>query len=371
MPRMLTAEVVREVDSERWNSLVQSVPEGTFYQTTFRASFIKKVYGGEAIYVIVRDGREVLGILLIHKNLYKYDLFGGLPGHIRRRIFRALSPLIGAYMWTAGPLILAPDRMQEVCSLILKTVDDLAKTEGIICISGAVPPVFPPGKRTALDSVFTSCGYGQELAATFLLDLTCSIEDLWKNLHRGARKNLRKAERQGVGFREVANKEEFNRCWEIYLEECKRNRLVGARFNRDSLYEWRVSHEDVLQHFLAEIDGVPLAVISVVTLNGMMNEVSPTTVSRYAMEHGIWAGDVAKWGVIKWGQEKGLRVYDLAGVAPSPTTLKEEGIHRFKSKWHGEYVEYYAYGKVYRKRTQAAFRLLQRVKDRPWKGERA
>jgi len=69
-------EMSQEIDREWWNSLVQSVPEGTIFQTKYWADYLKEWARVEPIYLTVRNKEnKVVGILLFFKEAHLTDAF--------------------------------------------------------------------------------------------------------------------------------------------------------------------------------------------------------------------------------------------------------------------------------------------------------
>ena len=95
---------ISKLSPRNWDQLVASVPEGTIYQTTRWAQFIKQYVGGEPFFITVHQDTNIVGLLLIHKEgLHQQFLklyFGAtLTVPLSKYLFPTLT-------WRYGPLVL-------------------------------------------------------------------------------------------------------------------------------------------------------------------------------------------------------------------------------------------------------------------------
>ena len=89
--------------------------------------------------------------------------------------------------------------------------------------------------------------------------------------------------------------------------------------------------------------------IGVWAFNGIINEFGAVR-SLYGAKKNLYAGDILKWEIIKWGNADGLRCYDLEGVSPDPQSEKDAAIRQFKEKWGGMLKRYGIFTKRYSRR---------------------
>jgi len=175
-------------------------------------------------------------------------------------------------------------------------------------------------------------GFKSKEAATFIVDLTKDIDELWYGLEKhSARKNVERAMERGVIIETVEDEDGFIEYFKVLNETRIRNSVKPYRYAH--VYKlWRMlSSKNVMKCFVAKKGNRTLAGIMISIFNGYINEWGSGQ-STYAIENKLYANDLLKWHIIKWGHEQGYRYYDLTGVNPNPQTPKEQGIYRFKAK---------------------------------------
>ena len=119
--------IFNKVDEEWWNSLIKSAPEGTIFQTTYWADYLKKWISAEPLYLVIKNrNREVVGMLLAFKEA---NLIYHCAG--KRFLFPAiwfLKKILPVSTFHEGPLILTSQNQPEILQTLLFA---LQKVSGI------------------------------------------------------------------------------------------------------------------------------------------------------------------------------------------------------------------------------------------------
>lgn len=158
-------------------------------------------------------------------------------------------------------------------------------------------------------------------AATILLDLTKSEDDLMSDMAKKTRQYIRKSSSGDFQIKMIKNKNELGKCLDIYHQTATR---AGFPLHSDEYYYDVFSklgdHSPV---FAAYIDDQPIAFLwlaisadTAYELYGGMNEDGQRMRANYAL----------KWHAIKKCQEWGLTRYDFGG-------LLDGGVTTFKMGW--------------------------------------
>jgi lipid II:glycine glycyltransferase (peptidoglycan interpeptide bridge formation enzyme) len=345
---MIKIEVKKEVDKEEWNSLVASVPEGCIFQTTYFAEYLKHSNRITPFYLIAKDeDGEIVGILLCFKSSLAQDFF--LHKHLSNFIIPLAKRLMSIISWHYGPVVLDKGNLLEIINIFLKEVDSLAKKENAYLIKNVTFPIYNRSIDFEMIKIcFEENGFTTKKWATFLVDLKQPIDTIWKNLKGGAtRTPIRKSLRHGICVR-IAKEEDLADYLKI-LREFRNRAKLGLPPVYPNREMWDIFTENNnLKIFLAEKEQNLLAAVPILIYNGMAIQFALAR-SDFCYNHRIDANDLLQWKVIKFCNGKGYKVYDLVGVSPNPKSDAEKGIYFFKSKWGGEYVEYYMHSKVYSK----------------------
>ncbi len=315
-----------------WDDVVSSVPEGSIFQSAAWGRYLRRM-GHEVFYLLARDATGLaVGSLLAFGENRRSDDRGGEGKPMTRVVKRLSACLFPALRFIGGPLVYDRDRLDEVNDAIILEVNRLGRRRRVFQVHGTAP--FHGGHQ--LSSSWTTTASSQW--ATCLIDLRLPKEQLWKNLHRSARKSVRRAREQGVVGRRMEDGGEIG----SYLRLLHQTRHdlgldMPPAYPDETMWE-SLGTTGHLQIFFAEIDGRLCHGLGVLVFNGVLYEIG---VARdVAGLVGAGAGDIVKWDIIRWGTATGQREYDLAGVSPNPLDAKEEGIRRYKEKFGGAYVEY-------------------------------
>ena len=335
-------EVSRRVDEEWWNSLVQSVPEGTIFQTTYWADFSREWANLEPIYLTVRDRQNrAVGLLLCFKGAYLSDTLSRRPfASVTTSLLRTILPM---YTWLAGPLVLEKESWQEIFAPILSWLKHAACGNAI---KGTLPLVFSEPFQEEAEKYFIENGFDATLWATFLVDLTLDEDVLWNSLSKTRRWEIRSCPKRGVAVDRIGSEEELERYYELLLEARKRLGLDLPPYFPNTTMWKHLREKGAVEVFVAKQNNRWLAALGVLCFNNILLEIAAAQ-SDYAVRNKLYASELIQWEIIKWGHENGYKTYDLAGASPNPTTTKEKGIYVFKAKWGGELVNYCTYNKQF------------------------
>lgn len=162
---------------------------------------------------------------------------------------------------------------------------------------------------------------------TIILDLNKTEADLLSAMSKKTRQYIRKSSAEKINIKRVHNRDDFDKCMQIYRDTAKR-----ARFELHSYQYYLDAFEKMGDHsqlFAAFYDDQPIAflwlAISASTayeLYGGMDAMGQQLRSNYAL----------KWYAIRKCKEWGLERYDFGG-------LIDGGVSTFKLTWVDEPTE--------------------------------
>lgn len=303
-----------------WNEFLAQSEFGTFYQTSFYADYALKEAGLKPVFLRAEENGRTTGQLLLLKGSRFQNFLANQPLHfITTKLSRALIP---SYSWVYGPVC----NDDAAASALLSKAVEVSK--GKISNCNAHP-------LSNFVAAFSRAGFKKRPWATFLIDLSLSEEDLWKNVDSSARKLVNRTLEQ-VEVKQVESEAEYRSYHDVVNENRKRNGVAPYRYSPLLWELWRKTGSGGV--FIAKRNGEVLAGLGVSSFKGYLNEWGAGTSSK-ALSEKIYAQDAVKWSVIKWAKAKGFRYFDLTGVNPTPENDKEKGIFRFKEKWGGKLVE--------------------------------
>ncbi len=309
----------RGVDGDEWDAFVASRPQGDLLQTS-------------------RWGRVKAKSLDVHRVGLR-DSAGDLTGGaqiLSRRIpgFTAIGYV------PYGPIA----DTTEVVSMVIDELEQAARTLGLCALL-----VQPPRSGPVVEDVLVERGYrpaGIEVAtnATVEVDLRQSLDEIRAGCDRSRRKNLNRADREGVKVRR-GDDSDIEAFHALHVLSAERNGFLPMSL--DYLHrQWHALRPDHVELFLAEIDGVALAGGLATAFNGRADFKltgwldSPD--SRRANTN-----DAVQWAMFEWAKEAGLHTFDVGGLPRSDAELLLSGVDwtrdqfvgggtPFKTAWGGE-----------------------------------
>jgi len=333
-------EIKKDLAKKKWNKWLLKSYNAHLFQSKQWADYLQELSGLKPYYLMIYDNKKICGQLLFFKAPYTYNK--SLKGI--SRFFEPLIKSIYVLTWKNGPIIHEKDEFSHILSLILNEVE---KSDRISLIYDINCPIYDNIEHKKCKKVLKINKYDTKLWATFIIDLSLDIEVLWRNIKKEARRNVKRCEKNGVNIiitKEYADIENYCKI----IEEHKKRQ--GYEMNFEDCVKWIELQlkflKDNFNLFMAYYRNKPISGLITWDFNGIINEVGVAH-SYYALKNKIYAQDLIKWNIIKWGKENKKKLYDLTGVNPNPKTEKEKGIYRYKSKWGGKFTKYKIYSKCF------------------------
>lgn len=339
-------KVSSQMDKDYWDGLIKKSPQATLFQTANWAKFMTEFLHATPYYIVALKGDEPVGFALLLK-----ECLGSR--YLRRRLLWRISiPMLKVvapfYRVEYGPVVLEPYKEEgaEILKVIIHSIENITKMKPFKTVE-IIPPVIENHLKDVYKKCLVESGFSSRGHATFVIDLSKDISELWRGLKKSVRKNIKRTIKRGVNI-EIRNGKDAVRVYAELLEKEKRRQGRKVPFSNfyDNIF-LKTKHLNEDQHaiILAKVDDKYISALSILSFNGIVHEMGVANTS-YALENKLYAQDLIKWKVIEWEKKNNQRYYDLTGVSPNPKTKKEIGIYKFKEKWGGEFIKYNIYRKT-------------------------
>jgi len=328
--------IIKQNVGKEWNELVKTHNLATFHQTSNYAEYWQHTRGQPSYFISIMNGNDVVALLVLHKASLlqrrletKFQKFS-----FSSSIFSFVKNVKTLYIWEYGPLIFNNNYKSEIFSEINK----LKKI-----FKGHIDGSFHPLEETS--SQLIKDGWTEKKLGTFLIDLTLSEDELWKNIdRRSGRKAVNRAQKNEIKIKIIENLDDLQIHHKLLNEGRKIANLPQTPY-RNVEAAWNTLKDVGLCGFIAWLDNTPLASTIMTTFNGYINEMGFAR-SKLDLENLYCATDLIKWHIIQWGHKSGLKTFDLSGVDPYSEDKKLRGIFNFKKKWGGILHDWYHYSSV-------------------------
>jgi hypothetical protein len=354
------------VNEKIWNeALGEAGPNGTLFQSTYWAGYLKKTFGDRPLYVESLDKKgNIEGLLLAVESCYaKHPSLTllGARGRVFGRLYkRVLSPafhrMLPFIFWEGGPIILPRFSEQETVQRetlyrkIIERVVEEAARRNCYEIKIARPPFFDDQSV-----MYSSLGFQKKRMGTMLIRLDQPIDVIWGRIERKTRQIIRRTMEKSVEFNKVDKLEELEEFYGVCVQKSERTETKIYPF---SYYAnlWKFFYpRNMIVSFTLSLKDTPLGVLTFLMHNKIIHIHSGGD-SDYARLNKMEATRALIWHMVEWAHEIGFKYFDLAGVELYKMDAgykKAIDICAFKSKWGGQLVEYHDYERKLQERKLA------------------
>lgn len=330
-----TVKISTKINEKEWNNNLAQSSASTVYQTYNWQKLYHEAFNSKPIfiYVINNDG-NIVGQLacLIHEKMLWED-----ANILSKKIGRALK-LSTSLWWYHGPIIHDRDNRNQILSIILSSVDKIAKENKVVNIRGISSPLdeqFPI-------EVFQRFGYNSESRLTFIIDLNQNIDDLYNSLKKDTRYYIRKSEKEGFEFETSKDMEGLIKLQDLKIAAKKREGKKPILDRKFYKKHWQIMHNNGFEEILIAKDKDEIfGTILTLFFNGNMIQHALANSPKKDL-----VGTFLTWNTIKWAQKMKFRTFDFAGVDPNPKTEKEKGIYFYAAKFGGKKINQFSYTKI-------------------------
>jgi len=322
-------------NENEWNDNLSKSSGSTIYQSYNWQKLYHEAFGSQPIFItITNDEGNVVGQLacLIHKQMLWED-----ANALSKKIGNVLK-LGTSLWWYHGPIIHDEINYETILSIILSSVDKIAKENNVVNIRGISSPL---AKQFSIND-FQKFDYNCESRLTFVIDYDKSTDELYNSLKKDTRYYIRKSEKEDYEFQIAENVDAMTKFQDLKVES---NILEGKKpFRNDKFWQkhWEIMkkhgfEELVLAKNKNEIEGTIILLI----FNGnVIQHALANSPGKYLV------GTFLTWNTIKWIEKMKFKTFDFAGVDPSPKTEKEKGIYFYAAKFGGKKISFFSYTKI-------------------------
>lgn len=323
--------IVDALDRDSWAEYVHAHPKGSIFHTPEMFEVFRGAKRHKPLLLAALDATGEIVALLV--SVQVQTLPDPLGAFSSRTIFYA-EPLCrqndtGAAALRA--LITAHDAQMRHRSLFAE-----------------IRPLYAAGlERAALEG----SGYSYADYLNYIGDLTCPLDELWQNMSRQCKGNIRHGKREGVTVTAVTDPGELETVYQLLQASYEHARVPMAD---KSLFEsaFRILlPRGMLRINLAYHAGTPIGADLILLYRNYVFD----WYRGLERVKSFYPGECLVWHQIEWAKQQGFAIYDFAGAGYPNVPY---GVREFKAKFGGKQVSYGRYRRVYAPRQLA---LAERV----------
>lgn len=271
-------------------------------------------------FLVTNENNQILGSLVAITFTEKNGILKSLSTHTTIR---------------GGPIVDDSEAGFKICQLLLTEYEKKVK-------NSIYTRIYPLKQNKSAEEAVISQNYVSEGYLNFLIDLNRSEEEIMGGLHKGKRKNIRRAQqRKDLRLEHIKDRDEIPIFYDILKETHSNAEIPLADISLFfSVYDILVPKK--LAHFVfAYKDEKPVACRLLLTYK---KEIIDWYAASYKESHSYHPNDFLVWQIICWGIENGYKLFDFGGAG---VPEEDYGPRVFKSEFGGTEVNYGRFTKVH------------------------
>jgi len=310
-------KIIDDIRKEDWASFVYSHPRGNIFQT-------------EEIYDVYKDTKNYLPIKLFCIDEDTGELVGVLVGSLIKDLNNVLSTYLSRSVIQGGPLAL--NNSSQISESLLLEYDKYAGKKSVIT---EIRHLFDCPDLHNIGS------YKFEGHLNFLINLNQSEDQLWTQIHKSRRKNIKNAEKEGVIVEEMAEENLIPAFYDLLNETYRKVKTPLADISLFKSAFNKLVPKNMVKFFLLKRNNEYVGARSVLVYKGLVYD----WYAGSSQEASFLSPDSCLvWHILKWGIQNNYKTFDFGGGG-KPNV--EYGPREFKRRFGGELVNYGRSNKVH------------------------
>jgi lipid II:glycine glycyltransferase (peptidoglycan interpeptide bridge formation enzyme) len=345
---MYKIQILTNVNGDKWNKDLLQSYYSTFYQTF---EYLKFSANQESfpIFVNILDDEErivsQLGILIIRTTA----LYGS---HLFRKILKIISSISSRGVWLYGPVIHTGDKEErkEILKTMIDATTNILEKYNLVFIEGYSPPLDDSIDEDFINE-YKKNGYSVNKYVTFITNLKKPLEEIWGNVQKYTKTNVKRAEKRGISVKKL---ETFNEAKEnivLFQKWSETKGLTISDLNQELEKFWDRHNSGFEKTFLAYKDQQLVSSITISCFNEVI--IPLQVINSYSIDARNLAGPALTWKAIKESKKLGFKIYDITG---GPLLSENEydpdntrPLTHYKKKWGGKQHTHYHFLKINKK----------------------
>ncbi|MDZ7798767.1 MAG: peptidoglycan bridge formation glycyltransferase FemA/FemB family protein [Patescibacteria group bacterium] len=311
---------IKEIDNkEIWDEFVASRKGSQFLQSFSWGEFKKNLGRVVKRFIFIEDNKIKMAALVIKKELS----FGNNYLYCPR-----------------GPVLaedLLPDEKTEIIDEFIEKIKEWAQKDNSVFLK-IEPPLIRNEENINFDKLGLSSGESVQPPDTVILNLEKSEEEILKQMHSKTRYNIRLAIRKGVRVEFSTNQKDIEKFYKLVKVVNQREGIssFSLEYYKKMFEVFLKDNNILLAKGLYKGEVIVMNLIIFYGDTAVYNHGASSNKYRNVM-----APHLAHWETIKKAKKRGLKFYDLRGIAPSDDPKhKWAGLTRFKKGFSKDVVNY-------------------------------
>ena len=311
-------KILYNIDKARWDSFFSSFEDPAILQS-YEWGELKSLHGWKVMRIAVLIDGEVVSAASI----------------LKRKL-----PLGPFYLFYAPRGIIWKVGFEDAFKLLLAEIKSIAFKEGgiVLKIDPQIREEDSKTKKILTENGFKYSPKQIQPRATFILDLTKSLEEIKANFEEKTRYNIKLASKKGVEVKEESTDEGVETFYSIYQETAKRDNFLVHQIKYYRNIKKLIIDEGMSKIFTAYYKGEAIASVWTFNFGKKIWYMYGASLSK---ARNVMPNHALHWAVILYAKENGFESYDFFGIPSNPRPDHPLwGVYKFKKGFGGEVVKY-------------------------------
>ena len=180
-------------------------------------------------------------------------------------------------------------------------------------------------------------GFKKKEGLTTVVDLEQSLEEIWSKFRKKfIAKQIKRGERNGIIIRQSKDYKDFKKIYKIFREENNLNKEKLNLLFKHTFFIAAYYQNEMIAGGIFVNDQKNMRALILASLRGRSDREIIGQANRMLI-----------WETIKIAKEKGIKLFDLGGIAPDSQDKHQVSLAEFKEAFGGYRKKCYYYHKVY------------------------
>ena len=308
------------MDVDIWRKFVREHPAGNVFQSPEMYEVFEKAKNYRPMFFSCFENGVLKGVLLGARICNGRGLFCSMSAR--------------CIVW-GGPLA-ENDDMPVVADLLRAFSAQAAKE----CVYAEFRNLAPPAEE--LKAVFETVGFSYFPHLNNVVNLAVDEKKLFKGMTAAKRRNVRKAEKNGLVFGQAEKESELNEMYEILKSVYKKTEVPLSDFSFFNAMFNILRPAGLCRFYKVSAAGDIAGVMVVLVNKNSMYEWYVGSSERY---YRFRPNEFLVWNVMLEAKKEGLRYFDFGGAGKPG---KKYGVRDFKKGFGGDMIEPGRFRKIFR-----------------------
>jgi serine/alanine adding enzyme len=337
---MTSFKIVDKLNEQKWSDFVKNHPNGNIFQTPQMMKVYQNTKNYKPIFLASVDESDEIMSLVLAYTISEFE--GALRSFSTRAIIQG------------GPLFKPGKEGLSSLPGLMDAYDQIARKDAIYT------QIRNMWDAENIKQMLVKKNYTFENHMNFIIDLNRPPDDIFNDIHKNRRKNIRKAQNKGIVIEELKDRTRLANFYSPLRYTYQEIKMPLADI---SLFESAMAHllpHNMVKFYIAKCRGEIVGSRTVFTYKDCIFD---WYAGATANSTPYYPNEILVWHILEWGSNNKFKTFDFGGAGKPDV---EYGVRTFKERFGGKKVYYGRFMKVHqpmkKKISTTGFKIWNKVR---------